>query len=309
MTRGLRAVGVVASVVAGQLSPGPAPGRMIDVGTHRVHWLCTGHGSPTVVLEAGAGSFSSTWAAVQPQVAAVTRVCSYDRAGMGWSEPAPQRGYSARRVVDDLARALDQAGEKPPFVLVGHSFGGIYVRLFAAEHRSAVAGVVLVDSSHEDQFLLVGRIGSKTLHMIKPREYEDDAAWAALFAPEPGAVAVAPGGPQAPLPPDFDYRDNARKDMAWLHRERQREPQPLGDRPLVVITAGKVEDDDARLSVEQRAELRASRLRLQQDLLKLSRRSRQILAANSGHEVHKDQPALVVDAIRDVVNIVRDRKP
>ncbi|MET1044456.1 MAG: alpha/beta hydrolase [Microbacteriaceae bacterium] len=124
----------------------PVPGQLIDVGGHRLHLNCTGSGSPTVVLEPGAGLTSSAVGWITPAVARDTRVCVYDRAGRGWSEPAgtPQDG---RRIATDLHTLLHRGNVPGPYVLAGHSFGGLYVLSFAAQYPDEVAGMVLVDST------------------------------------------------------------------------------------------------------------------------------------------------------------------
>lgn len=124
----------------------PMPGRLIDVGGHSLHLSCTGSGSPTVVLEPGAGGTSSDLGLIAPAVARDTRVCVYDRAGRGWSEPAdtPQ---DAATIATDLHTLLDRAGVPGPYVLAGHSFGGYYVLAFAARYPDEVAGMALVDST------------------------------------------------------------------------------------------------------------------------------------------------------------------
>jgi pimeloyl-ACP methyl ester carboxylesterase len=124
----------------------PMPGRLIDVGWHRLHLNCVGSGSPTVVLEPGGGEMSSNLGWITPAVARTTRVCVYDRAGRGWSEPAdtPQDGL---QIATDLHTLLHRAGVPGPYVLAGHSFGGLYVLTFAARYPGEVAGLVLVDST------------------------------------------------------------------------------------------------------------------------------------------------------------------
>src|SRR5687768_6609184 len=117
---------------------GPAPGRRIDLGGRRLHVNCSGSGSPTVVLEAGASSFAIDWSLVQPEVAKTTRVCSYDRAGSGWSDARPDV-ETPPRVIQDLRSALTAAGEKPPYVMVGASRGSFFVRQFHATHPDEVA--------------------------------------------------------------------------------------------------------------------------------------------------------------------------
>ena len=124
----------------------PAPGRLVDVGGHRLHLRCSGTGSPTVVFEAGGGEMSSNVGRVTTQVARSTRVCSYDRAGRGWSDVAATPPSGARIAID-LHTLLRRGGVQGPYVLAGHSFGGLYVRTFAARYPAEVAGMVLIDST------------------------------------------------------------------------------------------------------------------------------------------------------------------
>ena len=128
----------------------PPPGQMVGVGGHSLHINCVGQGSPAVVLDAGSGGFSAQWVRVQREVSGTTRVCSYDRAGMGWSEMGPEP-RDAKQISSELHTLLGKASIEEPYVLVGHSFGGMYVRTYAARYPDEVAGVVLVDSSSPKQ--------------------------------------------------------------------------------------------------------------------------------------------------------------
>jgi pimeloyl-ACP methyl ester carboxylesterase len=124
----------------------PRPGRMVNAGTHQLHIYCEGHGTPTVVLEAAAAGMSASWGSLQPELAMATRVCSYDRSGLGWSEWG-DRGYAAERVPQELRTLLDHAGEPAPFILVGAGLGASYARLFAAAFPADTAAIVLVDTT------------------------------------------------------------------------------------------------------------------------------------------------------------------
>src|SRR5215212_6146640 len=126
----------------------PAPGQLVDVGGYRMHIFCMGAGSPTVVLNSGAGGFSAEWSLVQPELAKATRVCAFDRAGMGWSEPGPAP-RSPAHIADELHTLLVNAGIEGPLVLVAHSAGGKHARLYAQRHPERVAGLVLVDARSE----------------------------------------------------------------------------------------------------------------------------------------------------------------
>src|SRR5918995_1595905 len=128
------------------------PGEMVDVGGYSLHINCVGQGSPTVVLDGGSGEWSAQWVRVQREVSGSTRVCAYDRAGMGWSEMGPEP-RDAKRISSELHALLEGANIEGPYVLVGHSFGGLYVQTYAARYPEEVAGVALVDSPTEpDQF-------------------------------------------------------------------------------------------------------------------------------------------------------------
>jgi pimeloyl-ACP methyl ester carboxylesterase len=128
----------------------PPPGQLVDVGGYRMHLYCIGQGSPTVVLDSGLGDSWLPWYKVQPPIAQFTRVCSYDRAGLGWSDPSPHPRTS-KMIAEELHTLLHKAGMAGPFVLAGHSMGGMNVRMYARLFPAEVAGVVLVDSVHPDQ--------------------------------------------------------------------------------------------------------------------------------------------------------------
>jgi pimeloyl-ACP methyl ester carboxylesterase len=138
----------------------PHPGRLVEVGDHQLHIYCTGDGSPTVVLEAPAASMSTAWSLVQPRIAGTVRVCSYDRAGLGWSEAADPR-FDPSRVADELLALLDAAGEQGPFVVVGHGLGATFARTFAGRYVDRTASLVLIDMPGID-----GGIGSGPLARV-----------------------------------------------------------------------------------------------------------------------------------------------
>src|SRR5919199_2908361 len=150
----LAIIGAIYQAIATKLAERayPPPGEMLDVGSYSLHINCVGQGSPTVVLDAGLGEFSAQWVRVQREVSDTTRVCAYDRAGMGWSEMGPDP-RDARQITSELHTLLSKAGIEGPYVLVGHSFGGMYMQTYAARYPDEVAGVALVDSSTDpDQF-------------------------------------------------------------------------------------------------------------------------------------------------------------
>ena len=150
----LAVIGAIYQAIATQLDERayPPPGELVDVDGHRLHINCVGQGSPTVILEAANLGMSAHWVRVQQQVADTTRVCAYDRAGMGWSERGPEP-RDAKQISSELHDLLaNAAGIEGPYVLVGHSYGGLYARMYAARYSEEVAGVVLVDSTHPEQF-------------------------------------------------------------------------------------------------------------------------------------------------------------
>jgi pimeloyl-ACP methyl ester carboxylesterase len=155
----------------------PAPGALVDVGGHHLHLACTGQGSPTVILETGLGATSSAWALVQPAVASSTRACAYDRAGLGWSQAGPEP-RDARQVTSELHMLLQNAGIGGPYVLVGHSNGGLYARMFASMHPADVAGVVLIEATPTD---LLTRLPATRADLAGLPQQAATAEWMARF--------------------------------------------------------------------------------------------------------------------------------
>jgi pimeloyl-ACP methyl ester carboxylesterase len=293
---------------------GPPLGRLIDIGGRRLHLRCSGSAPPTVVVEAGASAFAVDFASVQPEVAKVTRVCSYDRAGSGWSD-ARSDVETPIRVVRDLRVLLDAAGEKGPFVMVGASRGGLFVRLFQAEYPATVTGLVLVDPGVEDQLFTMYQGKPVPIVSLTAEQYRS-------LAPQ-GAVPVRTRQPQtgAPfdrLPPDLYARrvaldrrmiagtpvtlpaevvaESSAGDYAMLSRlNAARTPNLLGDMPVVVLTRG------LDVSPDQQAAHAA--------IATLSRNSRHAAVPGSFHETHLSHPEAVTAAILDVVSAVRERRP
>ncbi len=210
----LAAISLVACAAGrGQLpappSPIPPPGRMVDAGGHRLHLNCSGQGSPTVVMESGAGDLSLVWALVQPQIAQFTRACSYDRAGYAWSDAGPQPRTMAQ-IAYELHAALANAGEKGPYVLVGAALGGAMVRVFANTYPSDVSGMVLVDSADENGFVVINDKAVRYRETSQKRQIppvqtslKADAGAAEPFVAKPTkSVKFDTGNPRSKLPPD-----------------------------------------------------------------------------------------------------------
>jgi pimeloyl-ACP methyl ester carboxylesterase len=295
---------------------------MVDVGGYRLHLNCQGTpvaGRPTVVLEAAHAELGLSWAAVQPEVAKFTRVCSYDRAGLGWSEPSP-KPRTAPNIVEELHTLLARAGIEPPYVLVGHSIGGMYVRLYAHEYPEQVAGLVLVDATHEDQDARMPEAMAKmqaTSRKVMPLVF---SLFRALNSW--GLLALLDGkkGRMWPLPMPREVRHaylgivySGTQHFEAVRREtlavpessaivRARQIRSLGDIPLIVISAGRPAITAGRGISEADAEqFKAVTVELHSEMAALSPRGKRVLAEESGHYVQVDQPQMVVDAIREVV--------
>ena len=267
------------------------PGKYASVETHRLHYHCLGNGSPVVIIDGGIGGASVEWRNIQAEVGRETRVCSYDRAGYGWSDPGPAPRITSR-TVSELRRLLKRADIPPPYLLVGHSFGGFTVRYFAARYPEEVAGVVLVESSHPAAGL--------------PKSAERGQA------PHPFAQGSRTETP--PLNEDFalgNYLNSRRKavfaqmdEMTHFARSaREVEAAgPLPDIPLRVIVR-----DPSRGFPDARAEARwQSR---QRSLSRLTPQGHLVIAEGSGHEVHGMRPDLVVAEINAALASIRAQDP
>ena len=244
--------------------------RTFEVAGLSLHIRCAGErkpATPLVVLEAGAGNSADTWRDVHGPIAQFARACAYDRPGRG-SSASPAAALAADAYVPLLSNLLKAAGEQGPYVLVGHSIGGVLAALFANRHPSDVTGMVLVDSSHEQQ--------------IK--------RFSALPAPVPAVGAGAPPRP-AGMPPPEPLPIPGLIDLLSAQPWR-------GTIPLVVLTRGVASPPPGDPNPAAR---NAIWLDLQRDWATRSPKGRQIVAANSGHYIHNDEPALVIDAVKSVV--------
>ena len=293
----------------------PPPGKLYDLGGYKLHLHCTGRSQgPTVVLDAGAPGWSIYWDAIQKEVSKFARVCTYDRAGYGWSEPGPGP-RTAKQSADELHQLLAKAGENRPLILVGHSFGGYVVRHFADSYRRQVAGVVLVDAAHEAQWerlpgvkqmlesSFAGRratIAKAHAGQLKKEDFTD--------SPSPSVLAAYQF---AWLQPQTHETALAEQQSAFDSAKQVATTRPLGDLPLVVLTAGNsfawfIPPTEANLPMIQR--LNAIWMEMQVDLTKLSTRSQHIVSANSTHGLTREEPHLVVQAIRQALAAVRSRR-
>ena len=280
----------------------PPPGKLVDIGGYRIHLHCSGEGGPTVILDYGRVGSYLDWYQVQPQVARFTRVCSYDRGGYGWSDPSPKPRLPSV-MAEELHTLLTTAGEKPPYVLVGHSFGSFDVLMYAHKYREEVAGIVLVDGSHPDQHLPFqwrDRVWLRTMQFTAPFGLPRWRRWCGGGPPEIAPIRTA----------IFCRSHVYRTDYAqWAafpqSADEVRKVGALWDLPLHVISRDPDRrpgsDDPTFSSREQHW------LKLQQELLQLSTNATHTIAAGSGHDVMKDRPDVVVEAIRQMVERVSKR--
>lgn len=246
-------------------------GQQVDIGGRELFLRCQGTGSPTVILEPGLGSDATTWRTVQEGLADETRVCLTSRAGMGFSDPiVGDETRTAQDAVDDLLSVLDVADVSGPYVLVGHSFGGYVVRLFADQHPDDVVAMVLVDSSHEHQ---TQRQAHRLEQLLSPE------AWAAI----------------GPLD---DTGNPERMDFA-ASGTQVAATRPLGDLPLLVLEAGGKDPDNLDETQQGMAELWSS---LQGELAALSTNSTHTVVAGSGHSIQNDQPEVVIEAVGSIIS-------
>ncbi|HEU0176190.1 MAG TPA: alpha/beta hydrolase [Blastocatellia bacterium] len=308
--------------------PLPPPGKLIDVGGWRLHLNCTGEArasQPTVILEAGAGDFSVEWSLVQPEVAKFARVCSYDRAGDGWSDLGPHP-RTMRQIVYELHTLLDKAGVKPPLVLVGHSYGGWLVRLYASTYPADVAGMALVEAGADNPWRMLpdGKL-TRSADLATGRPIPavkvsnplriSDIPPEALSQMRAGAEQLARNPNEPPrdkLPPDAQRmrawalaqighiaaaaNPFEHEELAGLRAERAKSEHPLGDMPLIVLTRGKSEEegpDGKAFEEEHRKDHTA--------MAAMSRNGKLVIAANSGHHIQLEEPELVIKAIRDLL--------
>jgi pimeloyl-ACP methyl ester carboxylesterase len=286
----------------------PPPGTLVDAGGYRVHLYCTGTGSPTVVV--AGGGFSFDWGLVQPKIAALTRICTYDPSGTVWSDPFPQRAPLCSDRVVELHEILRRASIGGPVILTGFSIGGLYGRLYASRYPEEVAGMVIVDhafigagdppvpepakhtGSHAapaDGIFSVEDVDTPpSLISQTPIAFgiEDDRNFARLPKLNRDLHAWAMGG--NPLRPTAE---TAAECSAEVEKATKAQEYPLGARPLVVISTS---NDSPGYRT------------LQTKLLRLSHDAKQLIAAHSTHMVIVDQPETIVAAIEDVVWSVRN---
>ena len=319
----------------GRADPPPL-GRLVDVGGYRLHLDCRGAGSPVVILLPGSGDFSFDWSLVQPDVARSARVCSYDRAGSAWSDPGPTP-RTMKQEAHELRELLRAASEAPPYILVGHSVGGLVARVYTTAYPGEVAGMVLVDATHEStQLLYQGRVvrvrESASARAVPPVQTmgssppkppsEADLAQQRMNREVFGPPAISPPFDLLPRemqglrlwalgrPPraaaGADYWAEELRDM---YETRRLDPNPLDSLPLEVLAAstrpapppGITENAWRALNDEKRAQ--------RADLATLSALGRLVLVEESGHHIHLEAPRAVIASIQRVIAEARRKQP
>ena len=311
------------------------PGKLVDIGGYRLHLNCTGKNGPTVVLIAGAGDFSFDWGLVQTGVGRFARVCSYDRAGLAWSDPGP----TPRTMLQDayeLHALLRAAGVRAPYVLVGHSVGGLIARVYAEQYPKEAAAVVLVDPTHEDTTLMYQgklvrvRDGAKGVAVPHPQTMRSSP-------PEPptkedveqfefnqkifGAPKIAPPFDKLPAqtqamrlrflsrpPRAAAGPDLWAEELQAMHMARAKTPHQLGGLALVVLLAKPgYGAPPGGVSAEEWGRINEEKRRQKVELTNLSRNSKLIIAEKSGHHIQLDEPQVVTEAVQLAVEAVRHR--
>jgi pimeloyl-ACP methyl ester carboxylesterase len=242
--------------------------KRIDIGGYKLQIDCQGKGIPVVVMDAGLANGISTWDRVLPEIAKTTLVCAYDRAGIGGSDAAPAPRTS-QQIIQELDTLLEKAKVASPYVLVAHSFGALNVRLYASRHPEKVAGMVLVDPSHENQT-------QRFAEFMEPGKKE-------IFL-------------------RYEKGENPERVDVTASSMQVRSSAPIQQMPLIVITAA-FED-----WLPQTSQIEKARQELQAELVRLVSGGVQVKAIGSGHYVQQDRPELVIQAIQYVLKVVRSKR-
>ncbi len=292
-------------------------GRLIDIGGRHLHLDCRGSGSPTIVLESGLDHLGSqAWAAIHDSLAHITRVCAYSRAGLPWSDGAPTN-FDVRVAMRDLHRALTVAGERTPWLMVGHSLGGPYALVYTQLFQREVAGVVLVDATHPAQRAV---IAAAVGHAVEPPLRLFDAgvalAWTGVLRLASGGATVDSWSASVRTIGAAFFPRSLRALRAELRAldttlAVAASATNLGSRPLVVLTAGAPANAGELavqgLSVEQGARKHDAWLTLQRDMATWSSATSHQIVRNASHYIQFDAPDAVIQAVSTVVRQIRSR--
>jgi len=292
------------------------PGKVVQINGKNWHYQIMGEGCPTVIVDSGTGGTHLDWQLVQPEVAKFTRILTYDRAGYGWSDSSSEP-RTAEQVVSELRQLLREVEIEPPYVLVGMSSSGLFSRLFAYDYPEEVAGMVLVDVAHERMYddtpgewvELNKRLEGLLTHVVPIMGHTGLLRLLVTFDSVPMAAGLFQKFPPSIRPlakalysqTQFGKnfaQESAAVSVSMNQIEQTRPTKSFPDIPLIVLSAGKPDFDITQEVVEKLQELHA-------DLANESPQGVHIVAHESGHAIQLDEPELVIDAIRQVVEKVR----
>jgi pimeloyl-ACP methyl ester carboxylesterase len=282
----------------------PPPGQFVQVNGRNIHYVSMGHNAPTIILDVGLGADLNWWNLVQSEVSKVARVVSFDRPGYGWSDSGISPRTS-KQIVPELHELLQAAKLKSPYILVGHSFGGANMRLYANTYPEEVAGLILVDACHEDQNFEEDLSNKNILARCKNyllnstlSHYVGISRWFMAESFEPffsslmsrqlrdEIIAKASGVKS------LRARDNEMLNLRESLLQLKCSKNALSDKPLIVITAEETNKDPEWQ-------------KYQKQLVSLSKRGRQIIAENSSHMINVDKPEVIVEAIKEIIELCK----
>jgi pimeloyl-ACP methyl ester carboxylesterase len=312
---------IMSKLAIGQVNPidstYPAPGKLIDVGGRKLHLFCSGKGSPTIILEAGGGAFAIDWFLVQSGIESTTRVCSYDRAGLGWSDPGPA-DETVEQTIRDLHQLILAAGEKKPYILVGASIGGIFIQAYQQVYPDEVAGLVFSNSSNrvglvvKEKTDLLWNLSEDEIKSIYPMPPSSNGSKKPSVVTEP--FNRLPAQQQAMrlwltilLWKKWNSTTTGPEAMLSWRKEFLREFEqteagkkpPLGRLPVLVLSGDPAAND----SVLKTRDAAGDRLDF------LSANTMHITAVDAGHEIHLYQPNVVIDGLKRIVLAVKRGVP
>jgi pimeloyl-ACP methyl ester carboxylesterase len=283
----------------------PPPGKLVDVGGYRLHILCQGQGSPTVVMDSAFGGFASDWSLVQPEIAKFTGVCAYDRSGYAWSEPDPRETVrTSRQLVHELHTLLEKESISGPYVLVGHSFGGLNVRVFADQYPNEVVGMILLDPAHEDaeprlhvsNESIVSRLNFQAnllrIGVVRKWLAPKMIVW---MIPEYKNLPAEVWAMQVAVALNSENLRTAAREAASATESlaQVRATHGLGDIPLIVMTSMAIP---------------SSWMGLAKEMAGLSTQGRHVVVEGTGHYIQLGRPDAVINAVRQVVEAARRRQ-
>jgi pimeloyl-ACP methyl ester carboxylesterase len=276
----------------------PMPGELVDVGGYKMHIDCVGQGSPAVILDSGLGDGYITWEKVQPKIAEFTRVCSYDRAGLGYSDPSP-RPRSSKDMAEELHALLHKAGIAPPYILVGHSMAGYNVRLCQSLYPGEVAGIVLVDASHpEQQKRFLPALNDLDKSWVREEEFLEFTMPFGL--PRLLGLCSNKASVRAVDCSFHSVREGVSELKAFsISASQAAKTGSLGDMPLAVLSHDPTMPQP-ELPEDLVQPVNDTWQHMQEELAQLSTRGTHEIAKNSGHYIQLDRPELVIEAVHRV---------